>query len=298
MGSAFGYFDDSIDILIQSRGIAPRIDAISPPPTDQLLTTISALQRKPTCYRTAASTLIHHCETLSSDIPDPDRILFAIKLTTCELDLIHQTPAICLIEASWKECVRTLATKDHWWTTFSGNLREVTNVCWIGRREVEKGRDSFGVLSNLDQLLELHTNLTSVQARLLEILRTQLNEAEAREMQQQTAQRHWNGFTSSLEKSLESISSNTTSLMKDLFLGLLKLQSFTRNTARFVSEELYSLDKDVYNIRGRLQQMQGEINTLEMAGVSKIDQLAEMNQHRLTMVFASLLQNKTRFKLP
>lgn len=109
------------------------------PPLGDIITMLSTLRRKPTCYRTAAASLIHHCTSLTSDIPDPDRVHFAVKLTCCELDLINQTPAVCQIESHWRECVRILASKDHWWTTFSGNLREVTNVCWIGRQEVEKG---------------------------------------------------------------------------------------------------------------------------------------------------------------
>ena len=138
--STSGYVESSIDILTQTPDIIPPATAFPPAPRlSDLFSTLASLQRKPTCYRTAATSVIHHCRSLSSDIPDPDRIQFAIKLTICELDLIAQTPATCRLETQWKECVKVLATRDHWWTTFSGNLREVTNVCWIGRQEVEKG---------------------------------------------------------------------------------------------------------------------------------------------------------------
>lgn len=138
---SLGYKDISIDIL-PSPQVIPLSNTLPPPLTD-LLSTLSILQRKPTCHRTAAMSLIHHCKSLSTDIPDPDRICFAIKLTICELDLIQQTPSICRIESQWKDCVKVLATRDNWWTTFSGNLREVSNVCWIGRQEVEKGPSSY-----------------------------------------------------------------------------------------------------------------------------------------------------------
>ena len=128
----------SSSIAYSSPDIIPLV-TLSSPPLKDIITMLSTLQRKPTCYRTAATSLIHHCASLTSDIPDPDRIHFAMKLTCCELDLINQTPSACRLETQWRECVRLLATQDHWWTTFSGNLREVTNVCWIGRREVEKG---------------------------------------------------------------------------------------------------------------------------------------------------------------
>jgi hypothetical protein len=110
-----------------------------PPVLSEVFNTLATLQRRPTCYRTAATSLMHFCKSLSADIPDPERIQFAIKLTVCELDLIQQTPGMCRLDERWNECVRALSKKDHWWTSFSGNLREVSNVCWIGRREVEKG---------------------------------------------------------------------------------------------------------------------------------------------------------------
>ena len=133
-----GGIESSIDILSQPLDIISLGTAFPPPLTD-ILSTLTSLHRKPTCYRTAATSLIHHCKSLSTDIPEPDRVQFAIKLAICELDLIGETPYTCRLEVQWKECVKILASKDHWWTTFSGNLREVANICWIGRREVEKG---------------------------------------------------------------------------------------------------------------------------------------------------------------
>jgi hypothetical protein len=138
VGFSLGYTEPSMNTLIPSPQVLPHSNFFPPQLTD-LISTLSTLQRKPSCYRTAAASVIHHCKSLSTDIPDPDRIQFAIKLTICELDLIHQTPSTCLIESRWRECVKTLATKDHWWTTFCGNLHEVISVCWIGRQEVEKG---------------------------------------------------------------------------------------------------------------------------------------------------------------
>src|SRR5271170_885661 len=96
--------DSSIDLLIQNSS-PPPLSNQHPPSLTELITTLSSLQRKPTCYRTAATSLIHHCKSLSTDIPDSDRVSFAIKLTICELDLIQQTPAVCRIESRSKECI-------------------------------------------------------------------------------------------------------------------------------------------------------------------------------------------------
>src|SRR5438045_3233187 len=93
LGISLGYTDPLMDTLIPSPQVLPHSHSFPGQLTD-LISTLSTLQRKPSCYRTAAASLIHHCKSLSTDIPDPDRIQFAIKLTICELDLIHQTPSI------------------------------------------------------------------------------------------------------------------------------------------------------------------------------------------------------------
>jgi hypothetical protein len=129
--------------------------------------------------------------------------------------------------------------------------------------------------------LELHTNLTVVQARLLEILQGQLGNFQEKEIHQRAVQRHWNEFTMSMEESFDSMSAGASNLMKELFMGLLRLQSFTTESAKYVADELKMLELDVQNVRGELRQVHGEIDSLGTAGISKIDQLAEMSQQRL-----------------
>jgi len=140
-----------------------------------------------------------------------------------------------------------------------------------------------------DQVLELHTNLTLVQGRLLEILHGQWNDAEVRELQQETVQRHWDQFTVSLEESLHLISTNGTKLMKELFTGLLRLQSFTRDSARHVGEEIAMLEGDVRNVREQLRRVDDVIDGMASRGASKVDQLAEISQQRLSTVSSWVL---------
>ena len=135
-----------------------------------------------------------------------------------------------------------------------------------------------------DQLLELHTNLTFVQSRLLEILHGQLRDAEAREVQQQVVERHWTEFTMLMEESFELISANATNLIRELFMGLLRLQSFTRDSVRYVAEELQSLEVEVRDVRGELRQVHDGIDDIATTGISKVRQLAEISQQRLSMV--------------
>jgi hypothetical protein len=86
----------------------------------------------------------------------------------------------------------------------------------------------------VDQLLVLHANLTDVQARLLDILHQQVRDIEEKGARQQDVQTRWNEFTLSLQDSLDLISGNTTTLLQDVFSGLLKLQVLTRDSKRFV----------------------------------------------------------------
>jgi hypothetical protein len=275
--TSMGFGDEPLSLI--------PLGPIEPPPLADLLFTLSTLQRKPTCYRSAAASLIHHCKGLETDIPDPERVHFAVQLTICDLDLIQQTPSVCRIETQWKACVNALASKENWWTTFSGNLHEVTNVCWIGRREVEKGHFCYlPALIMADQILELHTNLTVVQAKVLEILNTQFSEAKKREMQQREVQKKWTEFTISLEESLEIISANTTTLLQELFIGLLRVQELTRKSTIFLSGEFQTLEEDARNIRSQIGRVNNDVGTLASTGTAKIEELAGAGEQQLSLV--------------
>jgi hypothetical protein len=132
--------------------------------------------------------------------------------------------------------------------------------------------------------LELHTNLTLVQTRLLNILQTQLGEAERRDVRQRGVQKQWNEFTVSLEESLDLLSVNITNLMRELFTGLLTLQSFTRDSARHVGGELQSLELDVLHVRGQLLGIHDDIDALGSHGVLKMDEMNEMTLQQLSKV--------------
>jgi hypothetical protein len=137
-----------------------------------------------------------------------------------------------------------------------------------------------------DQLLELHTNLTFVQEMLLQVLQSHWKEATSRETQQREVQKQWTEFTTSLEERLGSISANTSNLMGDLFSGLLRLQSFTRGSMKFVADEFRMLEGDVKDMRDRLGQVHDNMELIATGGVSKVQEFAEMSQRRLSMVLS------------
>ena len=135
-----------------------------------------------------------------------------------------------------------------------------------------------------DQLLELHANLTEVQGELLEILRGHMEEAKGHESKQKSVQKHWQEFTVSLEQNLGVLSTNTTSLLRELFSGLLRLQSFTRDSTRLVAEELGTLDQEVRIIRGEIGLLNTDIDNLGNNGVARIEKLSEITQQQVMLV--------------
>lgn len=132
--------------------------------------------------------------------------------------------------------------------------------------------------------MDLHANLTDVQGKLLEVLRGHMEDAKIQESQQQGVQKHWKEFTMSLEQNLDVLSTNTTTLLRDLFSGLLRLQSFTRDSTRFVAEELNTLEQNVRSIRGGMDLLDTNLNTLGNKGIAQLEQLSDATEEQLMLV--------------
>jgi hypothetical protein len=126
-------------------------------------------------------------------------------------------------------------------------------------------------------LLGLHTNLTVVQARLLDILHRQMEDIDKRSMMQQGAQRQWREFSVSLQDSLDLISGNTTNLLTDVFSGLLRLQSLTRESTKFVVQEVHELGD-------KIRRINNDFDHLGQTGATRIQELGELTQGQISMV--------------
>jgi len=114
----------------------------------------------------------------------------------------------------------------------------------------------------VDELLELHSNLTSVQARLLEILRKEADTAEMRERDRRVVEQSWNAFTTSLEESLWVLSVNTSILTRDLLSALLRLQTFTTHSTDVVAEQISVLERDIRSVREQIGQVRIDVDTI------------------------------------
>jgi len=126
--------------------------------------------------------------------------------------------------------------------------------------------------------------LTVVQARLVEILKTELEDALARERQQRVVQQNWNAFTDSLEENLSVLHVNTTSLTRDLLDALVRLQTLTQHSATTVADHLALLEKDIRSVRQQIWQVRLDMDTFSAAELSVVEALAEASQERLSLV--------------
>jgi len=128
--------------------------------------------------------------------------------------------------------------------------------------------------------------LTSLQIRLLEILRGQWEEAEMRQVHQRSVEKQWTAFVGTMEESLVTISVNASNLMRELLVGLLRLQSLTRDSGRQINEELRMLDVGVGRIRDDIQRVHQDIGALDTADIFVIKTLADMSYDKLAKVLS------------
>lgn len=136
--------------------------------------------------------------------------------------------------------------------------------------------------------MNLHANLTDVQSKLLEILRVHLDDAKVHESHQQVIQKQWNEFTISLRQNLNVLSTNTTTLLRDLFSGLLRLQSFTKDSTRLMADELRTLEQEVRTIRGGIGRVNNELDTFSETEIGRVEKLSGIIQQQLILVYTPL----------
>jgi hypothetical protein len=121
----------------------------------------------------------------------------------------------------------------------------------------------------------------------LDILYVQLGDIEDREVKQRDVQRAWNEFTVVLRDDLDLIATNTTSIFHDVLSGLLRIQSFTRDSTRFVAQEIQGLEKEVRAVRNEIQHAQDTIDELANSGIAGIRDLGEHTLVQISMVPSS-----------
>lgn len=88
-----------------------------------------------------------------------ERKYLALKLTLCEMNNLHiQIPQGCLnlnTILDYDDCIKILEKIPQYWTSFSGNFREIKKICFEESLPYEK-----------EQILSLYTNITRLFIKL------------------------------------------------------------------------------------------------------------------------------------
>ncbi|CAK7894224.1 nuclear fusion protein Kar5p [[Candida] anglica] len=115
-----------------------------------------SLATKTKCVKEALSHVLPECATLGIDSVDIAlRKLSALKLSICEFENSGiQYPTICRQVTTLNDCgscITELEKSPQFWTTYSGNYREIGSICYAESLPFEK-----------DQILNLYSNITKL----------------------------------------------------------------------------------------------------------------------------------------
>ncbi|RDB16075.1 Nuclear fusion protein KAR5 [Hypsizygus marmoreus] len=147
---------------------------------DEIITMISGQDsldhytQRPDCFRRAAGLIRARCEQLDMYEEERVKASAAISMTLCELATAkhHSIPLECVpfsldsgadgdasISQAQGQCVDALSRSAQFWSSYSGYLREVTQLCFALRR-----------WNDMDMARDLYRNATLEQSTLLRFL--------------------------------------------------------------------------------------------------------------------------------
>ncbi|KAI5888546.1 uncharacterized protein SCHCODRAFT_085873 [Schizophyllum commune H4-8] len=129
---------------------------------------LDAYARRPDCFKDSAALINARCEELDSR--EDERVRAAISMTLCELATAkHYTPPLecapfvpgtdgLTSDGAAGECVNALSRSAQYWSSYSGYLREIPQLCFAYRR-----------WHDIDTAKEIYRNAT---LRELDVLKT------------------------------------------------------------------------------------------------------------------------------
>ncbi|KAK7693481.1 hypothetical protein QCA50_003049 [Cerrena zonata] len=138
----------------------------------RLTDNLDAYMRRPDCFRTVASSIRSQCTNMETQ--QNERVQAAISLTLCELATAkqHSTPMECTpfdsrlgsvsfdqSEGIQGQCVEALSRSAQHWSSYSGYLREIPQLCFAFLRwnEIDTAREVYKntTVEHLSFLMEL-----------------------------------------------------------------------------------------------------------------------------------------------
>ncbi|KAI9065641.1 hypothetical protein FKP32DRAFT_1647319 [Trametes sanguinea] len=175
VANAFSWARSSVPALKPSQVTGGFTGGAPPEEIATILQGAESLDRysaKPDCFRRAAATIRANCAELESR--EDERVRAALSLTLCEIATAeHYSPPMECIPFqvgsesshsppevhSGSKCVEALSRSAQYWSSYSGYLREVPQLCFAFQR-----------WNDIDTAKELHHNTTRQSLTLLNYL--------------------------------------------------------------------------------------------------------------------------------
>ncbi|KAI1798068.1 hypothetical protein LXA43DRAFT_876046 [Ganoderma leucocontextum] len=169
-------------------------------------TSLDSYAKKPDCFRRAASMLQTRCGDLETD--ENQRVRAAISMTLCEIATgEHASPPLecesfrsdsndlyATHPPSDRKCVSALSRSAQYWSSYSGYLREVTQLCFAYQR-----------WNDIDTAKEAHRNTTREAMNVLRYLAD-------REKRMEQSYQDSTSMVASLQAVLEQIMASSATL--------------------------------------------------------------------------------------
>lgn len=225
----------------------------------------SALESKPSCYRSAAASLVLDCSAIGENNVQGSgiRVAYAAQLAVCEFEATGiNFPQECrdlnnrkFQEIKVMKCVKRLEGRPQWWTTLSNNIQNAAVMCSAVRYEVEKGMISLSwwtiiplTMLYTDQILALHKNITRVQQSLFSTLDSSLAEV----WESITTQKE---FTGTWRRALDEVLGDLEEAKAEVTGALKAAEANATGVIRRFAKEVESTRKETQQAAGGLDQV-------------------------------------------
>ncbi|KAI6006927.1 hypothetical protein EDD15DRAFT_8559 [Pisolithus albus] len=228
-GSLETYADSTV------RDLQDTLAELSDPELDTLFSgknVLGSYHRKADCFQESMSRVKTRCE--ESHMDEQERIQAAISMTLCELATArHYAPPMeCAAFSKGQQnhpsghaqaaCVEALSRSAQFWSSYSGYLRELPQLCFAFRRWLD-----------VDIAKDVYRNITAEKLALLKFL-------NAREKDSATTQQFWMQTNQDLEVILRALQTTANGLQdrSDLISTTIEgnLQSFFAEVKSFIQE--------------------------------------------------------------
>ncbi|KAF8604543.1 hypothetical protein BDV93DRAFT_605854 [Ceratobasidium sp. AG-I] len=232
------------------------------------------------CFRDASLALHTGCESL--DFDSDARVKAAVHMALCELTTADQVslPLECKflgVEASPKEVSQALARSAQHWSSYSGYLREIPQLCSAYRR-----------LHEIDHAKSIYANITEEKAELLSSLDVYHSKLIVREQEMEALTKALGTITTVLEQhsykfddSLAMLPHQTGELMNQVQRGVTVLLELVAADTRVVSQNAFA------NLEHQLTAVVSEAQTALSSAASDMNDNVDSLAHSLDAIALS-----------